>query len=396
MIEIEEALKILNEQCAPLPGVSCALQDALNRVVVATVFAREPLPRFTNSAMDGFAIGWESSLEKIGTQNPFYTIVGESRAGKPFPFRLQPGEAVRISTGAAVPEGADTIVPVEDTEVKDEMLFVTSPVKQGQHIRKKGEEIQPGDLLISAGTLLKPAHLGLLASQGIEQVKVHSAPRVSLLVSGDELVPYDTTVLADGQIRDSNSLILSSSIRQAGGTVLHVNRLPDDLESFRRSLLQAAEQADLVLVSGGASVGEHDHLKQAAETTGFDTLFWRVRQQPGKPLFAAQRGNTLLIGLPGNPVSALVCFEYYVVPVIRALRGLPFGWETVRVRLGANCTNLSTRTRIQPVTIEQYLAFAIDWKGSHQLTFLDKANGLLLVPSGQTLERGVEVEVIRI
>lgn len=396
MIEIEEASAILREHCTPLPSVECPLSDALNKVLSEDVFAREPLPLFTNSAMDGFAVGWASLMMVGDAQGARFHIVGESRAGKPFPFRLRPGEAVRISTGAVVPEGADTIVPVEETEVQGDTLILTSSVKQGQHIRKKGEEIQPGDLLTSAGTLLKPAHLGLLASQGIEQVKVFASPRVSLFVSGDELVPYNTAALTDGQIRDSNSLILSSSIRQAGGDLLFVDHLPDDLQQFEKSLLRAAERADLIIMSGGASVGEHDHLRQAAETTGFHTLFWRVRQQPGKPLFASKRDNTLLIGLPGNPVSALVCFEYYVVPVIRSLRGLSFGWEMVRVRLGANCSNPSKRARIQPVTIEQYLAFAIDWKGSHQLTFLDKANGLILVPSGQTLEQGVEMEVIRI
>lgn len=396
MIEIEEALERLRENCSPFPGKVCALPEALNRVTSETIFAREPLPRFTNSAMDGFALRWEGVLQTAGAQSVCFTIVGESRAGTPFPSELRPGETVRISTGAVVPDGADTIVPLEDADVEGDRLKISFPVKRGQHCRMVGEEVQPGDRLLPAGMLLKPAHLGLLASQGIKEVKTYPNPRVSLLISGDELAAYDTPELAEGQIRDSNSLALSSAIRQAGGDLLFLDHLRDDLREFERGLGQAVEQADLILVSGGASVGAHDYLKQAAQTTGFKTLFWQVRQQPGKPLFAATRDKKLLIGLPGNPVSALVCFWYYVVPVIRSFRGLPFGWETVYVRLGEDCSNPSRRVRIQPVMIEGGVAFPIVWKGSHELTFLEKSNGLMLVRSEWLLKQGMEVEVVRI
>ncbi len=399
MITIQEALEIVRRN-VPSPEIhSLPLVQAGGRILAEDLRAIEPSPRYTNSAMDGFAVRWEDvqPVARKGTVVEL-TLVGESQAGVPLREALQPGQAARINTGAMVPPGADTVIPVEETEIQGQKVRILKAGTRGQHLRYVGEEFQAGDPLLPQGALLDAPRLALLASQGIQQVPVYAPPVVSIVVTGTELVPYDRPV-QPWQIRDSNSIMLAEAVRASGGQSGAVVRVEDDLERTVAALQQALEKSQLVLFSGGVSVGPHDLVKQAAEACGMETLFWRVNQKPGKPLFFARKGETLLFGLPGNPVSAYMCYIYYVHPVIRSLVGDAFGHRTISATVGEPLVNRVSRAQLFRVRWERDprgnpVVFPLPRQGSHMLTSLTGADGFVVLEPGASHPAGETVEVI--
>ncbi|NOX38658.1 MAG: molybdopterin molybdotransferase MoeA [Calditrichaeota bacterium] len=396
MITIQEALQIIQKHVPPRRVAEVPLEQAMGRVLAADIHAPEPSPRFTNSAMDGFAVRWVDVQQARPQQPVVLKIVGESQAGFPFAGVVTTGTAVRINTGAVMPVGADTVVPVEDTRVEDEQVWVLSVNKKGQHVRYAGEEFKAGELLLTAGVEITPRHMALLAALGVATVPVYASPEVAILVTGSELVPFQESP-APGQVRESNGLMLRALVSASGGTVVYQAMVPDVLETTQQEIARAAEKADVLIFSGGVSVGPHDHVKEAARAEGFTPIFWRVKQKPGKPLFFAARKETLLFGLPGNPVSAFMGYSYYIHPVLQQMSGREFRWNQRPGRLTSRVANTLDRTiflRVQLVhTDTGWQVVPLKKQGSHMLTSIAHADGFVVLEPGVTLEAGAEVTV---
>ena len=379
---------------------SVSLKNALGKILAKDIRAVEPSPRYTNSAMDGFAVCWDD-VKTVNESGPVeLAIAGESQAGIPYEQTLQAGQAARISTGAMLCKGADTVVPIEEVEINGNTLRVLKANKFQQHLRFVGEEFETGELLLSKGVLLNPARMAVLASQGITEVPVYQTPSVAIILTGTELVPYDSTV-KPWQIRDSNGIMLETAIQESGGTVLLNAHVADNYEDTVKAVQQASANVDLILFSGGVSVGPHDLVKKAASECGFETLFWRVRQKPGKPLFFARKNKTLFFGLPGNPVSAYMCYLFYVHPVLQYLQGKRFSYRKISGKLASSIENNINRAQLFRVSLEnqngsdQYpIVHPLNRQGSHMLTSISDASGFVFIDVNTTLRQGELVEVI--
>lgn len=397
MISIQQALETISAHQPPAETCRMQLAEALERVVAEDIPAPEPLPRYTDSAMDGFAVRW-SDFEG-GEEGAAVTlsVIGESKAGEPFRAVVQPGEAVRISTGAALPADTDTVVPVEDVEEEEQRISIRSTVHKQQYVRFEGEEIQAGETLLERGTRLTPAGLGLLASIGARTVTVFRPPTTAVIVTGSELVTPDDEI-QPWQSRESNGIMLAAAVCQSGGEVTFSEHCGDRLEATRRAIASAFQAARILLISGGVSVGPHDLVKQAAQEEGFETLFWKVRQKPGKPLFFARKADRLLFGLPGNPVSALNCYVYYVHPVLQKMQEREFNWDILTGTLAEEVENRGERSlflRVQIIERDDGMMRVIPLKkqGAHMLTSMTLADGFLLLDAGQKLHEDEEVPV---
>lgn len=398
MITIKEAREIIRQNLPSRQIEKIELAEAPGRVLAEDIFAREPSPRYTNSAMDGFAVRWEDVQAVIASGPVTLAIVGESQAGIPYTGELEAGQVVRISTGGMLCRGADTIVPIEEVEITAQNLKVLKADHRGQHVRSEGEEFSAGDLVLSQHTRLEPPSIALLASQGITEVPVFRKPGVSIIVTGSELVPY-TAAAKPWQIRDSNGIMLRSAVRKSGGETKLNAHVEDSYEKTVGAVEQANKQTDVILFSGGVSVGPHDLVKKAAQECGFETLFWRVNQKPGKPLFFARSGNTLFFGLPGNPVSAYMCYLYYVHPALQYLQGKEYAHLAIQGKVAASIHNSTSRAQLFRVSLEQApgqlpLVRPIPRQGSHMLTSLTDADGFIHLKVNGALKEGDIVEVI--
>ncbi|MCQ6254895.1 gephyrin-like molybdotransferase Glp [Pseudomonas sp. Q11] len=316
LMPVDEAIQYLLDQ-APLPPPvqQVALDQALGRVLATDIRSPMNLPPWDNSAMDGYALR-AADLPAVGGS---LTLVGRIAAGQAANKPLQPGQAVRIFTGAPLPPGADTVVPQESCRVEGERVWLP-PVNDGDHVRKEGEEMRRGDLLLPAGKRLRAQELGLLAGAGIARVEVYRPLQVGLLSSGDEL-REPGEALAPGQVYNSNRHSLAALLRGWGMDVHDYGSMPDKLLASRQALGLAAAECDLLLTSGGVSVGEEDHLKQAIEALGSIDL-WRLAIQPGKPLAFGEVAGKPWIGLPGNPSAALITALIIVRPFLFRAQGM--------------------------------------------------------------------------
>jgi molybdopterin molybdotransferase len=392
MIEIREALQIIKDNHPSPEVVELPLLDALGRRLAINILAPEPSPRYTNSAMDGFAIRWKDVVTVAGDNSISLTVAGESQAGIPFSGTCRSGQAIRISTGAMLPRGTDTVVRVEDTQIEDGRVTILRAREKGQDIRIAGEEFSAGDLLLHQGTALQAPQLGLLTSVGINQVPVYFPPHVSLIVTGTELAAPGEPV-ASYQIRDSNSIMLTAAVRQAGGEVGSSHYAGDTLSDTVTAFRKAMRKKGIIIVTGGVSVGEHDHVKEAARECGFNELFWRVRQKPGKPLFFARNDDCLLFGLPGNPVSGFMCFMFYIQPLLRGLQGRDFSWRTAKARFDNQVTNKGSRTNFMRIGLMKeesgfMAAEVLAKQGSHMHGSIARADGFIIVEPGQSIPEG--------
>lgn len=400
MISVEEALKILHENIPEPRQEAVSLNEAYNCYLGEDIHAPESSPRYTNSAMDGYSVRWEDCRGANGEQPVHLRIIGESQAGIPFEGVVGPGCAVRISTGAMLPEGADSIVRVEDTEEDGDQVAIFAIRFQGQDVRYEGEEFKEGALLFKKSECLGARELALLASVGLHTVKVFTPPRVSLLVTGTELARFDDSAIKPHQIRDSNTIMLASAVRDSGAVLRATAHVEDSLEHTIEAVRQAAEGGDsVILCSGGVSVGRHDHVKDAAKAVGFKELFWKIRQKPGKPLFVCRRDNTLLFGLPGNPVSAFMCFSNYVRPVLAELQGTSSINHSVTAKTTERVANTGKRTNFIRVSVEDKpneiaLIKEMEKQGSHMISSIVHADGYIILKPGEVLEPCSLTEVI--
>ncbi|HET7482870.1 MAG TPA: gephyrin-like molybdotransferase Glp [Actinomycetota bacterium] len=319
LLEVPIARERVLARFEPLDTLEVTLDYAVGMVVARDVAAPHDLPRFDNSAMDGFALRAADVAGASETSPAVLPLAGEVRAGGSAPMALGPGTATKIMTGAVVPDGADAVVPVELTEPSNADVRVLASVAPGEHIRPAGDDVHRGDVVIESGTELGSGEVALLASFGIARPLVHRRPLVALLVTGDELVDPDDEP-APNQIRDSNSVALRALVAEAGGEVVSYRRVADTRAAHLEAFGAAAEEADVIVSSGGVAVGDYDYVKDVVEQLGSIDL-WRVAMQPGKPLVLGRIRDVPFLGLPGNPVSVHVGFEQFVRPALRKMRG---------------------------------------------------------------------------
>jgi molybdopterin molybdotransferase len=329
----EPALALVLERVQPLEAELVPIGEALGRVLADDAVSSDDVPPFDSSAMDGYAVRAADTAGASAGEPVRLTVVGESRAGKPAETALSGGDAIRISTGAVLPPSADAVVRIEDCLDKGESVAVAVEVSPGKEVRRGGEDIRAGDLVIERGTIIGPAELGVLASVGATEVSCARRPRVTVLATGDELVEPGHP-LGPGQIRNSNLYSVPSQVRSAGAQLSGTAVVPDDYESTVGAIAAALDD-DVVIVCGGVSVGPHDHVKPAFEALGVEEVFWGVALRPGHPIWfgiknsgfslagktGSSEGSTLVFGLPGNPVSAMVTFHLFVRPALAALVG---------------------------------------------------------------------------
>jgi molybdopterin molybdotransferase len=313
LLTVEEALEQILSRAVPLPVETVALEEAAGRVLREPARARVDLPPFPSSAMDGFAV---RAAETPGELPVAFRVP----AGAPAPGPLPPGTVAGIATGGAVPEGADAVVPVERAEERDERVAITEPVAHGEHVRPRGGDVCAGDVVVEAGTRLAPQHVGALAAAGVAELRCSVQPRVAVLATGSELRPPGSE-LAAGQIYESNRVLLAAALAPVGARVELLPVVEDDPDAHRAALARGLE-ADVLVTSGGVSMGPHDLVRESAAALGVQEVFWGVAVKPGKPLAFGARGETLVFGLPGNPVSSLVGALVFVRPALLARQGL--------------------------------------------------------------------------
>jgi molybdopterin molybdotransferase len=389
LITIDEARRRVLEAITRLGDEPVALPDALGRVLAEDVSSPLPVPPFDSSAMDGFAVVAGSAAE--------LSVVGEARAGHPYSGVVSAGEAVRISTGAVLPEGADAVVPVERTTAVKEGVGVPE-TESGENVRRAGEDIPRDAVVLRTGIPLGPAELGVAASVGRAELRCALKPRVAVLVTGDELTEPGAA-LAPGAIYSSNAYALRAQVDRAGGEVVERITVPDDAEGTRTALETALDSADVVVVSGGVSVGPHDHVKPALRDLGVEERFWGVRLRPGKPTWFGTDGGTLAFGLPGNPVSAMVTFQLFARPALAALQGATPDARRLTATLDSPIARNPEREQAIRVHLLQSengpkAAPTKGAQGSHVLTSMVGADGLALIAPGEgDAPAGERVEV---
>jgi molybdopterin molybdotransferase len=375
----------------PLPPEDVPLGRALDRVLAEDVAAAHDVPPFAGSAMDGFAV-------RSGPGGRVLRIVGESRAGAPAAVAVGEGEAVRISTGAPLPAGADAVLQVERVEERDGDVVLRDDVAPGRNVRAAGEDLRAGAVALRAGTRLGPAEVGVAASTGRAEVRCARGPRVAVVATGDELVDPGVA-LGPGQIHDSNLLTLSALAARAGAEVVLAEHVADEAQATRAAAVRALEAADVTIFSGGVSVGPHDHVKDALAAAGVEEQFWRVALRPGGPTWFGTRGERLVFGLPGNPVSAMVTFLLFARPALRALVGDSAAAPArERAVLAEPAVRNADRDECLRVRVDgDRRAHVTGPQGSHQLTSMLAADALAIVPRGKgELPAGAEVEIERI
>ena len=382
------------EVLAPL---DLTLLDAHGCVLAEDIASTHPLPPFDNSAMDGYAVRASDVATATEATPVTLPVVGDVAAGSVTPYTVQPGLCVRIMTGAPLPPGADAIVPLEWTDGGIAQVRITKAAEVGRHIRPAGEDVTPGTTVLSAGAHLGAAQVGLLAAVGRERVSVRPRPRVVVLSTGSELVDPGQP-LTTGKIPDSNSTLLTAAASEAGAIAFRVGIVPDDPRVLIDTLEDQLIRADLVVTSGGVSVGAYDVVKEALGRIG-EVKFQRVAMQPGMPQGFGRIGpdQTPFFGLPGNPVSAYVSFEVFVRPAIRRMLGVePLTRPTVRARLTSPLSSPpGKRTYARAaVTVEkgEYVVRPVGGSGSHLIGSLAGANSFVIVPEATTeLEAGAVV-----
>lgn len=393
LLTVDEARARILAGFSSLGPVEVPVAEAAGMVVASDLIAPHPLPRFANSAMDGYAVRRADVLDVPARLR----VVGEVRAGDPGDPEVNSGAAVRIMTGAPIPPGADAIVPIEQaTETDGDVTIEVAPTERA-HIRPAGEDVAAGERVVEAGAELGAGELALIASLGLSPVSVHRRPVVAVLSTGDELVAPEVEP-GPGQIRDSNTVALQTLIAETGGEVRLVGAVHDELESVRSALDDAAKGADLVVSSGGVSVGRYDFVRRVVEESG-SIDFWRVAMQPGKPVVSGRVGDVPFLGLPGNPVSIHIGFEQFVRPAIRKMRGCAeLLRPTLTARLASRLEKKPGRLHFVRVRLSfdgrDVIATPTGPQGSHIQSSLVDCHGVVRFGAdGSVLEEGADVVV---
>jgi molybdopterin molybdotransferase len=398
MISVHDALTTILETVPSLAGERISLLQAVGRVLAEDIRSGREVPPFANSAMDGYAVRWEDIQDTTPEQPLALNVIEVIQAGAVPRQAVTTGTASKIMTGAVLPHGADTVIRVEDTEEHEGRVWIKRPERTGAHIRESGEDIHRGQIVLEKGRVLRPADMGLLASVGRGFVLVRQRPRVAILSTGNELVEVDESP-QPGQIVNSNAYALAAAVQEAGGQPVPLPIARDTLGEIRAALNEAVRH-DMVLSTGGVSVGDFDFVKEAMDELGVRRLFWQVAQRPGKPLTFGLLREKPYFGLPGNPVSALVCFYLYVRPALGKMMGqskffLPVVSATVAEDMPkAKGLTEFIRCRLEQVN-GQYQVHSTGSQSSGVLSSLSLGAGLIIgAPELPMLPRGMHVKVL--
>lgn len=394
LLTIEEAQRLILERVRPLPAERVPLDAAAGRVLAEPGAAAVDLPPFPSSAMDGFAL---RAADTPGT----LPVVARIAAGRPAERELQACEAMAIATGGVVPEGADAVIPIEYVVEHDNSIEISEPVAPAANVRPRGGDVRAGETVAEAGARLGPAQLGALAAAGVAEVACGTQPRAAVLATGTEL-RRPGEPLRPGEVYEANGLILTSQLASAGAHVERLAAVADDEGALRDALARGLEH-DLLVTSGGVSVGPHDLVRRVEDELGVEEVFWRVAVKPGKPVSFGVRGQTLVFGLPGNPVSSLVSFELFVRPAVLALQGhgdpLP-RFESGRLGADAKLNphrDELVRARTRPVDDGALVLDPLDGQESHMIVRAAGADVLVLLPRGEgELAAGTPVRYLRL
>jgi molybdenum cofactor synthesis domain-containing protein len=392
LIDADEAAATVLDRTPVLGVEHVDLAGCFGRVLAEDLVAEAPLPPFPSSAVDGYAVRASDGGRAL-------RVLGESAAGRPFDGTVLSGTAARVLTGGVVPDGADVVVMVEDVQIGDGIVTVPAALKAGTNFHKVGDDLIPGDRILSAGTYLGAAEIGIAAATGRARLPVHRRPRVALMSTGDELVEVGRTP-RPGQIPDSNRWALLAALREAGADVQLLGIAPDEAEPLRRLVVDALRSADVLVTSGGVSVGTHDLVKPLLESLG-TVHVGRVKLKPGKPFtFATLSDGRVAFGLPGFPVSSLVTFEVFVRPALRKMQGFAeLHRPTLPVRLAYDARPTPDRTEYQRVTLRregtELVAETTGSQSSSRLMSLAGAHALVRVPAGgEGIGKGSTVDAL--
>ncbi len=403
LISVDEALAYILKHFHALETESVSMLDALDRVLAENIVARMDVPPFNNSAMDGYAVRAEDVANASSDRAVTLRVIGDVAAGYTATRSVERGTAMRIMTGAPLPQGADAVVRFEETSEgagargagkRRESVDILKPVQRGDNVRAAGEDIHAGEVVLPTGMVVRPAEIGVLASLGKKIVSVHRRPRVAILATGDELVTLDEPV-TPGKIRNSNEYSNAAAVLKAGGVPIRLGIARDNIADLTAKIRAGLDaDADLFLTSAGVSVGDYDMVKDVLNAEG-EMHFWQVKMKPGKPLaFGVLRGkkDVPLLGLPGNPVSAMISFEIFARPAILTMLGKTrLARPSVRAALLEDVKNSANRRNFIRVVVEKrdggYTARTTGEQGSGILTSVSRANGLLVIPEDVTLAR---------
>jgi molybdopterin molybdotransferase len=383
-IDVAEARRLVLGRVSPLGSDSVPLREAFGRILAVDVESVEPVPGFDNSSMDGFAVRAEDTHGARAESPVSLEVVDESRAGRPASSALRQGQAIGISTGAVIPDGADAVIRIEDTSVQDGRVEIEAEVEPGKNVRRAGDDIEPGRTVLRRGTRIGAAELGVLASVGVAQATCARRPRLGVLTTGDELLePGDAT--RPGGVRNSNGYTIPTLARIAGAEVVASETVKDDPDLIRDAIERSLDR-ELAVICGGVSVGRHDHVKEALASLGVQQVFWKVALKPGKPTwFGVAPQGTLVFGLPGNPVSAMVTFLLFVRPAIRAMTGVADRADRIRATLDQDLPKPPGRAHAVRCRLEArddgWHAWPTGDQDSHVLTSMLGAEALTIVPA---------------
>lgn len=406
MISFDEAKQLLSNRVSRIAGEAppkahtvVPLSESLGRIIAEPILAPISVPLFDNSAMDGFAL-WSADTMNASSNKPLtLTLAGETKAGDP-QIELRVLETtIRIMTGAPIPLHADTVIKKEEVTEEKNAIRIVRPGVPGENIRKKGEDFKAGDEAVPAGTKVTPGVAGLLASLGIRNVVVGPKPRVSIMATGHELVS-SIEALQPGKILESNSVMLKSALSEIGIYPIRNTITEDEPALMRDWLVAALKDSDVIIITGGISVGDHDYTRTVLEQMGVTQLFWKVSQKPGKPFYVGTLGEKLIFGLPGNPYAVFVCFYLYIRPSLLTLMGDPRPeLKRYRLKLCHRFVKKDARSHfLKGRSIEQNgetLAQPLKGQGSHLMGSLAQTDILIHVPMGATeIKEGEEAQVI--
>jgi molybdopterin molybdotransferase len=376
-VEVSKAKELLKSLAIPLKTKQVPLHQALGKYLASPIIAPMNVPSFDNSGMDGYAFAWEDLGESR-------RLAQKVQAGSNPDFILEKGAACRIFTGAPIPRGADTVVQQEwVTVVADTVFFESDKSSKGMNVRKAGSQCREGELILHSGTRITPGTIGLLASLGIGQVEVFSAPTVSIILTGDEIVEIGQELQA-GQIYNANGPALTSYLSQIGIDSVRVVKVKDEKQEVSRVIGEALEVSDAVLLTGGISVGDYDFVKESLSENGVEQLFYKVKQKPGKPIFAGIKSEKLVFALPGNPASVLTCFIQYVKPCLFRLLGNPNAWSAPAFYpIASDFNKKAPLTFFLKAKLENNRLIILPAQESFNLLSFGIADGLIEIPQNQ-------------